>query len=110
MVAGMPDARGVLAALTAGFVICAAVLAGTLLGVDADDKLADVVMLGRQEESETLTGRIPIWTELMSYVRARPLQGYGYESFWTAKHIEAISDEMEWPLREAHNSLPRQPY
>ena len=61
-------------------------------------------MLGRQEESEALTGRVPIWTELLGYVRARPLQGYGYESFWTAKHIEDVSDDLQWPLREAHNA------
>jgi len=94
----------VLTALTAAFVICATILTGTLFGIDLDDKIVETIMLGRQEESEALTGRIPIWTELLGYVRARPLQGYGYESFWTTKHIEAVSDEMQWPLREAHNA------
>lgn len=94
----------VLTVLAAAFLVCAAVLLGTLFGIDVDDKIAEAVMLGRQEESEALTGRVPIWTELLGYVRARPLQGYGYESFWTAKHIEAVSDEMQWPLREAHNA------
>ena len=61
-------------------------------------------MLGRQEESESLSGRFPIWLELTNYARARPLQGYGYEAFWTAKHIEAVSEELQWPLREAHNA------
>jgi len=61
-------------------------------------------MLGRQEESESLSGRVPIWLELTNYARARPLQGYGYEAFWTAKHIEAVSEELQWPLREAHNA------
>lgn len=94
----------VLTVLTAAFVICAMTLTGTLFGIDLDDKIAEAVMLGRQEESEALTGRLPIWVELSGYVRARPLQGYGYESFWTAKHIEAVSDELQWPLREAHNA------
>ena len=61
-------------------------------------------MLGRQEETKSLTGRVPIWLELTNYARARPLQGYGYEAFWTAKHIEAVSEELQWPLREAHNA------
>ncbi|MBU4400696.1 MAG: hypothetical protein KKE86_15365, partial [Planctomycetes bacterium] len=26
------------------------------------------------------------------------------ESFWTEKHIEEVSDETQWPLREAHNA------
>jgi exopolysaccharide production protein ExoQ len=93
-----------LAALTFAFLICAAALAGTLFGLDVDDELVKAAMLGRHEEAETLTGRIPIWNELLNYVRARPLEGYGYESFWTADHIEAVSDELQWPLREAHNA------
>jgi exopolysaccharide production protein ExoQ len=95
----------VLAALGIALLISSAALSGFLFGIDVDDKLVDVVMLGRHEESEALSGRIPIWNELLNYVRSRPLQGYGYESFWTAKHIEAVSDEMQWPLREAHNTF-----
>jgi exopolysaccharide production protein ExoQ len=94
----------VIVALVAGFVVATAALASTLLGVDLDEKLANVVMLGRQEDSESLTGRVPVWIELSNYIRARPLQGYGYEAFWTTKHIEAVSDEVQWPLREAHSA------
>lgn len=94
----------VLVVLGAGLVLCAAALTSTLFGLDMDDQFVEIAMLGRQEESAALTGRIPIWTELLGYVRARPLQGYGYKSFWTTKHIEAISDDMQWPLREAHNA------
>jgi exopolysaccharide production protein ExoQ len=99
---GTSSRARVLAIARAGLVICAAALAGTLFGID--DKIAEAAMLGRHEESEALTGRVPIWTELLGYVRERPLVGYGYESFWTAKRIEAVSDEMQWPLREAHNA------
>ena len=75
-----------------------------MFGVDLDDKLVEAAMLGRQEESEALTGRLPIWSELLGFVQERPLQGYGYESFWTEQHIETVSDAMQWPLREAHNA------
>jgi len=87
-----------------GLVICTAALVSTLFGANIEDRFTQAVMLGREEESETLTGRIPIWTELSTHLRAKPLLGYGYESFWTAPHIEAVSDEMQWPLREAHSS------
>jgi O-antigen ligase len=93
-----------LAVTAAGFTICATALAGSLLGGNVDDKVAEIVMLGRQNESEGLSGRIPLWAELADYIRVRPLQGYGYESFWIARHVEAISDHMQWPLREAHNA------
>jgi exopolysaccharide production protein ExoQ len=95
----------VLAGLTLGLLISSAALTGAVFGFDVDDKIANIVMLGRHEESEALTGRIPIWTELLGYIRARPLVGYGYESFWTANHIEDVSDAVEWPLREAHSTF-----
>ena len=40
-------------------------------GVDVDDKVAEIVMLGRQEESEGLSGRIPLWAELADYIRGK---------------------------------------
>jgi exopolysaccharide production protein ExoQ len=79
-------------------------LIGALGDVDLDDAVARVVMLGRHEESEALTGRLPIWNTLLGYIEARPLQGYGYESFWTTRNIETATDILGWPLREAHNA------
>ena len=94
----------VLTILVAAVIVSGGALVGTLFGVDIDKKVLDVVMLGRREESQTLTGRLPIWTELSGYVRERPFQGYGYAGFWSEKHIEAVSEEQQWPLREAHNA------
>lgn len=88
----------------AGFMVCSAALFVSLFGLETDKTLSQAVMLGRQEESAKLTGRIPIWKDLLGYIGARPLQGYGYESFWTDEHIEEVSDELQWPLREAHNA------
>ena len=95
----------ILTLLGTGLLISATTLIGSLLGVDIQDSLVDSAMLGREDQSEALTGRIPIWTELGNYIAARPLTGYGYESFWTNKRIEAVSDELEWPLREAHSTF-----
>jgi O-antigen ligase len=75
-----------------------------LLGVDVVGDLGQAAMLGREEESSALTGRIPIWQELMSYVCARPWVGYGYEAFWTPEHIEDLSDALHWVFREAHST------
>lgn len=90
--------------LSAGFICCATFLGGIMLGFDVDDAVARAVMLGREDESAKLTGRIPIWNELLGYVADRPLQGFGYEAFWTDEHIEAVSDEVQWHVREAHNA------
>ena len=101
---GVSGRTRLLAIIAAGFLVCSAALFVSLFGLDTDETVSQAVMLGRQEESAKLTGRIPVWKELLGYVGARPLQGYGYESFWTEKHIEEVSDEMMWPLREAHNA------
>ena len=42
--------------------------------------------------------------QLSSFVSARPLAGYGYDSFWTTDRIETVSEEQGWGIREAHNS------
>jgi O-antigen ligase len=41
---------------------------------------------------------------MLYYIGKRPLYGYGYDSFWTADHIDAISTQLQWGLREAHNA------
>lgn len=86
------------------WVICTAALTVSLLGLDVQEQALRAVMLGRQEQSEALTGRLPIWTELTRYVQQRPLTGYGYESFWTAEHIEDVSEDVQWLFREAHSA------
>jgi exopolysaccharide production protein ExoQ len=64
----------------------------------------NALLLGRAEESDTLTGRAVIWPEVLYYVQQQPWLGYGYESFWTAARIDAISGNLGWGLREAHNA------
>ncbi len=74
-----------------------------LLGVDLSDELQRAVMLGRQQDdADSLSGRFLIWPEVLYYIGKRPLAGYGYETFWTADHIDAISARLQWGLREAH--------
>lgn len=73
-------------------------------GIDPVSDFRDALLLGRAEESDTLSGRAFIWPEVAYFIARRPLLGYGYESFWTPAHIETISDALGWGLREAHNA------
>jgi O-antigen ligase len=86
------------------WLVCVAVLVSTLAGIDAGNELAQLALLGREEEADSLTGRLPLWTELSNWVALRPLTGYGYDSFWTADRIDAVSAEMKWGIREAHSA------
>lgn len=75
-----------------------------VFGIDPATDFRDAMLMGRADEAETLSGRAFIWPEVMRYAQERFLLGYGYESFWTPGRIEAISAELGWGLREAHNA------
>ena len=48
----------------------------------------ELLLLGRAEDAETLSGRSLIWPEVLSFAKERLWFGYGYESFWTAGRID----------------------
>jgi exopolysaccharide production protein ExoQ len=75
-----------------------------VFGFDPQADFRDAALLGRAEESETLSGRAFIWPEVLFYASQRPILGYGYEAFWTPARIDAISANLGWGLREAHNA------
>ncbi|QDV73375.1 O-antigen ligase family protein [Botrimarina mediterranea] len=66
--------------------------------------LTEAALMGRTEQSGTLSGRVPLWQELTRFASARPLTGYGFESFWTPENIDAVMRSQKWALQSAHNS------
>ena len=82
-------------------------LAGNLL-LFADlvlPSLQRMLTLGRTNvDLATLTGRIPIWQQVAGYVAARPIQGYGYDSFWSYRHIDEIATYQSWTVTHGHSS------
>jgi O-antigen ligase len=59
--------------------------------------IRNAALLGRDPtDATTLSGRIPVWVECMSYMRKRPLLGYGYGAFWTAQRVAEISSKAGW--------------
>jgi exopolysaccharide production protein ExoQ len=93
--------------LSAGLVCSWTAIGGLwLIFVAGYDPLVDfheALLLGRAEESDTLSGRAFIWPAVGYFIARRPWLGYGYESFWNVTHVETISEELGWGLREAHN-------
>ncbi|MCC6797174.1 MAG: O-antigen ligase family protein [Candidatus Hydrogenedentes bacterium] len=65
------------------------------------------ILLGRTDQdmdgAMALTGRLPLWEQLIEYAAERPLQGYGYGSFFTVHHIREITARQGWPIAECHN-------
>ena len=74
-----------------------------ICGFDPATDFRELFLMGRSDESESLSGRAFIWPEVIRYARERFWFGYGYEGFWMPARIEDISDELGWGLREAHN-------
>jgi O-antigen ligase len=67
----------------------------------------NILTMGRDQGSDditSLTGRIPIWDEVIYDIANRPLGGYGYGSFWTPQRVLSYSYIHEWEFTHAHSA------
>jgi len=95
----------------AAAVAAGAVLAGTAMvyaGLTGDMGVdwGQLATMGRQEpgaDATTLTGRIPIWMQVIGDIREKPLLGYGYGGFWTSKRVLYFSYIHNWAFSNAHS-------
>ena len=93
-----------LLAAAGGVFAAAAVYMGLLFsGIDLTDEARDAALMGRAEQQNTLTGRLPIWESLNAHVAARPWLGYGYQGFWSQQRVYAISAEVGWAVSASHS-------
>lgn len=87
-------------------VMAAVVLIIGVYGPDFIDSAKHVLLFGRQESAAdvgTLTGRTELWSELLTYVGAHPVAGYGFEGFWGPMHTASVSIALGWVVPHAHN-------
>jgi exopolysaccharide production protein ExoQ len=66
--------------------------------------LAGVTEPRDEGNPEELTGRVPLWRVCETYASGHMLFGYGYDAFWSPKHIDDISAELRWAINEAHSA------
>ena len=90
--------------LSAAVAVSAAVLLAAALDLPVLQKVGDALLLGRQEEAGTLTGRLPLWAELNGDIAARPLLGHGYGSFWTPDTVYRVAATQGWQPSHAHSA------
>lgn len=93
-----------------------ALAGGILLGItittfavvpSLNESLLEIARMGRAEagaDPSKLTGRLPIWAEVISYIQKRPILGYGYSGFWTNERIYRLSYIHGWEFSNAHSS------
>lgn len=72
-------------------------------GPSLQRSLTTASKLGRNVESGSLTGRLPLWSAVAGDISRRPLLGYGYEAFWTAERREQIANDVQWYPTDAHS-------
>ena len=75
-----------------------------LSGWDIERKIVDVALIGRQEEADSLAGRIPLWSTLMPHVQEHLLLGHGYQTFWNPRRIEKFSQTFQFALSDGHSA------
>ncbi len=94
--------RTVITVIGLGMLLC---ILGIIYNDNIVGKLESTVLLGREGEGTagSLSNRLPLWKECLEYVEQRPLLGYGYDSFWTPKHIYTISKHQGWDVPHSHN-------
>jgi len=79
-------------------------LAGfTLISQSSSGTLGSVATMGRKDDVSTLSGRLPLWEELVDSISKRPLIGHGYLAYWDAKRVEYLSETFRWEIPHGHN-------
>lgn len=74
-----------------------------LLSVRNTGQIGNIIAMGRTENVSTLTGRLPLWEELLTWVYKSPVVGYGYLAFWDSKRVEFLSHTFSWEIPHGHN-------
>ncbi len=98
--------RGMKRLILISAAICVAslgVLVVTVAGSQLKSAVGDAAAMGRADDVTSLTGRLPLWEELLEWVAQRPLVGYGYMSMWTPERVEYLGDLFHWEIPHAHN-------
>lgn len=68
---------------------------------------ANSLQFGRDpstSDNATLTGRIPLWAELMNFAQLHPVAGAGFGGFWISPTIVDISADQGWAISAAHSA------
>lgn len=69
-------------------------------------RLETLAKMGRSEaqaDPKSLTGRIPIWAEMIVGIKQRPIVGYGYAAYWTPQRVHRLSYIHDWQFNNAHS-------
>ena len=69
----------------------------------AAEKTLGFAAMGRVDHVTSLTGRLPLWNELIQRSANHKLLGHGYSAFWNSKTIDEISRMFYWHIPSGHS-------
>jgi O-antigen ligase len=98
----LPRRRAMVLGLAAAWLLSVAVLAASIAGIDLQRTVLETVLIGRTDDALSLTGRIPLWRQLIATVDDRILIGFGWGAFWTPEHIRLASAVVGSGISHAH--------
>ena len=94
------DMRKVHRIIIISFIVVLA-LQAVLIAV-LDTSISDLVFSSTGRDS-SLTGRVPLWQELIRLGSRRPIFGSGYASFWSSGLVYELWDKVHWTPVSSHN-------
>ena len=98
-------ARGVnrMLLFTTLLVVASLGLVGTsMMSQGSSAQLGKAVNMGRSNDS-SLSGRLPLWEELLISINKKPILGHGYLAYWDSKQVEYLSEKFRWEISHGHN-------
>lgn len=82
-------------------IVTASLMAGIPMGILIIQHMGEILKaLGR---NATLTGRIPLWNEVLEEISTRPVTGFGYSAFWYTAEGDRIHEKLGWSPMHSHN-------
>lgn len=84
--------------------VCLGGLALSFVPASAIDQTADVAAMGRRENVNSLTGRLPLWHELWKAADDHLLVGHGFGGFWGSDNVLKYSKIFSWHIPHGHNA------
>jgi O-antigen ligase len=101
---GTPWAKRIVVVATGLWIVASAGLATYLIGLDLETTVVNAVLIGRQDEAESLSGRIPLWLELLPYIGDNFLLGHGFMTFWNPMRIDSFYRSLGWAVPDGHSA------
>ncbi|XZE20603.1 O-antigen ligase family protein [Pirellulaceae bacterium SH449] len=62
-----------------------------------------VATVGRSDHVASLTGRLPLWGEILKHMEHHPVTGFGYGAYWTTKRVEDFAQMFHWEPPNGHS-------